>query len=284
MAQNASLSVLIPTKEQHPLLEKCLFSLEKAIDDSIKDSLHNKEDLKEFEVLVLDSSFDIEETRKVIEKTSIENVKLIPVEKWWNYSQLNNYGVQYADGDDLLFLNNDCYVSNQLFLYTPRYDCWYFHDIDIEGYILEYPDKKIQHAGIDLFRGVPNHRAFLSPMERYDTSKILDVDYVPAVTFALCSMKKDTYTQLGGLDNDYCFAYEDVDFCLRAWEEGMKVSILNKSLAVHEGAMSQGFSANPKATQSYNLGVFRRKWTDSRLKPILEKIQECNSKIEKVLH
>ena len=69
----------------------------------------------------------------------------------FNYSAINNFGVQYAKGEYLLLLNNDTEIINEdcleeLLGYCTR------SDVGAVGARLYYEDDTIQHAGDDRFR------------------------------------------------------------------------------------------------------------------------------------
>ncbi len=45
--------------------------------------------------------------------------------------------------------------------------------------------------------------------------------------------KKDTYIFLGGFDEKYYLYYEDVDICVRAWRESLRVGVETRVSAIH---------------------------------------------------
>src|ERR1039457_5600118 len=130
------ISILIPTRENYHLLAKCLYHIQEACANCSK--------FFKYETLVLDGSSDLDLTRQVLEQFDIPNLKLVPVEQWWNFSQINNYGVSISKGDYYLFLNNDCYLPNDFFERTGH------NQKELRGYILLFPDGSIQHAGVNL--------------------------------------------------------------------------------------------------------------------------------------
>ena len=75
----------------------------------------------------------------------------------FNYSALNNFGVQHAKGDYLLLLNNDVEIINkncfrELVGYCMR------EDVGIVGARLYYEDDTIQHAGVIIgLGGIAGH-------------------------------------------------------------------------------------------------------------------------------
>jgi O-antigen biosynthesis protein len=264
------ISVLIPTKNKPDLLNKCLRSLEIACSGCTEVK----------EIVVLDGGDNVDITVEQLRNFAIPKPTMIEVEKWWNYSQIHNYALKYLDTDNLLFLNNDCYLHPEFF------DLIEESKMETTGYLLVYPkvpgecnsgvdlkEHLIQHAGISLFRGVPNHIAFMSRVGYYNPPDFL---YVPAVTFACALVPYFIIDQIGCLDEEFNFGYEDVDFCLRSWEKGFKVKIDNSMLCLHEGAVSQdaAFRSLYKHSSSRNLDILRKKWPDKKLSEILAKVDK----------
>ncbi len=119
---------------------------------------------------------------------------VVKVVKWdgpFNYSAINNYGVEFTHGQYLLFLNNDIEEIDpdsidEMIGYVQR------EDVGICGARLLYPDEDIQHAGVIMGMGgiagaafVRTHDSDLSYMHRakciQDYSKL--VVYNPYAKF-----------------------------------------------------------------------------------------------------
>lgn len=75
------------------------------------------------------------------------NVKVVTWKEGFNFSAINNFGVQSAKGEYLLFLNNDTEiiekdVIQEMLGYCQR------EDVGAVGARLLYQDDTIQHAGV----------------------------------------------------------------------------------------------------------------------------------------
>ena len=68
-------------------------------------------------------------------------------EKGFNYPKINNYGVQYAKGEYILFLNNDTEIQNPDCLEEMLIHCSR-PEVGAVGARLFYEDGTIQHAGV----------------------------------------------------------------------------------------------------------------------------------------
>ena len=144
--ENPLVSIIIPNKDHVEDLDKCIKSIEekckyKNIEYIIIENNSCKETLDYYEVL----------------KNKNPKVKVVYYKGEFNYSAINNYGVQYAKGEYLLLLNNDTEVINpncidEMLGYCMR------SDVGIVGARLLYPDDTVQHAGVVIgFGGIAGH-------------------------------------------------------------------------------------------------------------------------------
>ena len=89
-----------------------------------------------------------------------------------------------------------------------------------KNYII--PDNTIQHAGIIL--GVGNitghsHKYFPQESNGY-FGRLKSVQNLSAVTGACLMIRKNVFEELGGFDERFVLAFNDVDLCLRLREKG----------------------------------------------------------------
>lgn len=97
-------------------------------------------------------------------------------------------------------------------------------DVGAVGAKLYYPDDTIQHAGVIMgINGSAGHshkgypRAAVGDLYRLVTAQ----DYM-AVTGACLMTKTALYRAAGGLDEEkFAVAYNDVDYCLKLWQQGL---------------------------------------------------------------
>jgi N-acetylglucosaminyl-diphospho-decaprenol L-rhamnosyltransferase len=90
----------------------------------------------------------------------------------------------------------------------------------------------------DSFRSLPTPFALLKRLVHSNTSHVdlIKEDYIHPDWIAgiiLC-MRRETFQQLGGMDESYYLYFEDVDFCCRARLAGFHVLLDTRVRAIHE--------------------------------------------------
>ena len=99
----ALVSVVIPNRDHVDVLKRCV------------DSLFQKNEYQNFEVIIVENNSEEPKTfayYKELQK-QYSNIKVVEWQgKQFNYSAINNYGVTFANGEYLLFLNNDTEIIN----------------------------------------------------------------------------------------------------------------------------------------------------------------------------
>lgn len=201
-------SIIIPNKDHKSDLDKCLKSIERST-------------YKNVEILIIENNSKEKETFAYYEQIQSEKIRVLHWEKEFNYSAINNYGVQHAKGDYLLFLNNDVEVINPDWIQEMVANCQR-KQVGIVGAKLYYPDKKIQHAGVIIgIGGVAGH-AFLGIPGEYTgyMHKASVQQNLSAVTAACMMVKRMVYEAVQGFTEELAVAFNDVDFCLKVREKG----------------------------------------------------------------
>jgi len=162
------------------------------------------------------------------------------------FSRANNQGAKLAQGEYLLFLNNDTQVIHgfaeemrRTFELDPR--------IGIVGcliYTMNLP-RKVQHAGICFTQDYVPYELGLpipsvAPGILNNDPRVSMVHEVPAVTAACMMVKKSVFEELGGFDEAYINGWEDTDLVLKARERGYKVWYTGKTYITHKHFGSMG--------------------------------------------
>ena len=193
---------------------------------------------------------------------------VVKVVKWdgpFNYSAINNYGVQFTHGQYLLFLNNDIEEIDpdsidEMIGYVQR------EDVGICGARLLYPDEDIQHAGVIMGMGgiagaafVRTHDSDLSYMHR---AKCIQ-DY-SCVTAACLLTKRSLFDQVGGFTEKLAVAFNDVDYCMKVRALGKLVVYNPYAKFYHYESKSRGMEDTPEKLARFHSEIltFGTTWKD----------------------
>jgi GT2 family glycosyltransferase len=172
-----------------------------------------------------------------------------------------NRGAREADGDYLVFLNDDTvplpgWLSGLLRTFRTR------PDAGAVGGRLVYPDGSLQEAGGVIYRDGTGANLGRGDYE-VDAplySFVRPVDYCSG---ALLATRASLFRALGGFDRRYRPAYyEDTDYCFGVRDQGASVYYQPRGTVVHaEGATSGTDPARGvKRHQARNRLIFVDKW------------------------
>ncbi len=203
---NPLISLVIPNMDHVDDLDKLLNSLKKST-------------YSNYEVIIVENNSKNKETFEYYEKITNEDkrIKVVKFEiNYFNYSAIVNYGVECANGEYIVMLNNDIeFITadwmEQMLMYVQR------PDVGICGAKLYFPDKTIQHAGVTIgTRGLAGHRnREISEKDFKKDDYINIVQDLSAVTAACFMVRKQLYIDMLGFDEKLAVAFNDVDFCLK---------------------------------------------------------------------
>lgn len=250
-------SILIPNRDHYDDLKACL------------DSVFEKTTYPNYEIVIVENNStqpalfpyygELQRTR--------DNVRVVT---WqgdggFNYPALNNFGAQYCTGEYLLLLNNDTRIITpdwiqEMLMYAQR------ADVGAVGAKLFYPDGTIQHAGVIVSTG---HE----PIHYYTGTRKTDTGYterlnlvqdVSAVTAACMLVRRSVWDEVGGLDEAFAVAYNDVDFCLRIRKAGYLVVWTPFAELEHFESKSRGIDGTAKKQQrrAAEVALLNSRWHD----------------------
>jgi O-antigen biosynthesis protein len=218
-------SIIIPTKDAPEMLERCLRSIS------------TNTSYPELEVILLDNN--------TTDPRALELMQQFPTRRLtipdpFNFSRANNRGAASAKGDFLVFLNNDTEILaadwlQHLLYYAEQ------PDIGAAGALLLYQDQTVQHAGVALgMRGTADHvmRGFANGGDGYAGS-LTCAREVSALTAACLMIRKTLFDEIGGFNEHFFTAYQDVDLCLRLRARGLRLIYTPQAVAVHHESVSR---------------------------------------------
>ena len=250
---NPLISVIIPNKDHTDDLDICL------------KSLYEKSSYKSFEVIIVENNSTEKETLEYYEKIKqrYENLKVVIWTGIFNYSAINNFGVSYAKGEYILLLNNDVEIINgscleEMLMFAQR------KDVGAVGAKLYYSDDTVQHAGVILgLGGTAGHahkhfgRSHPGYMARASIAQNLT-----ACTAACLMMRRDVFDEVGGLDESFEVAFNDVDLCMKIRKKGYLVVFTPYAELYHYESKSRGNDSTPEKLERFRgeIDRFKEKW------------------------
>ncbi|MFN6539003.1 MAG: glycosyltransferase [Nostoc sp. EkiNYC01] len=230
-------SIIIPTRDLGDILDQCLTSI------------FEKTTYPNYEVILIDNGSQEENTANIISKwqrKESSRFQCYRLDIPFNYSKINNYAVNQAKGDYLLFLNNDIEVITPDWI-DAMVEQTQRPSIGAVGALLLYPDNTIQHAGVIMgIGGVAGHSHKYYPADSpgyFD--QILTVNNYSAVTAACLMCKRETFEAIGGFEEELAVAFNDVDLCLKIVEKGYKNIYLPHVMLYHYESKSRGSDDQP---------------------------------------
>jgi len=224
-------SILVPTRDRAHLVRTCL------------DGLLRKTDYPDFEVIILDNdSVEPASMALFAELRADPRVRVLRVPGPFNFSSINNVGVQASTGEVLLFLNNDIEILDGGWLREMVGEA-VRPDIGCVGAKLLYGDGTVQHAGVMLQRGplamhvCRNDGATESGLDgRLAGTR----DYL-AVTGACLAVRRAVFEQVGGFDGEHLpIAFNDIDLCLKVNDAGYRNVCTPFASLLHLESASRG--------------------------------------------
>jgi glycosyltransferase involved in cell wall biosynthesis len=245
-------SLIILTRDKVSLLKQCI------------ESLFDRTSYKNFEVIVIDNGSIEEETFTYFDSLKKRaNVKVVRDDRPFNFSALNNVGVQHCSGEILGFLNNDLEFTSAAWLEKMVAQA-VRKEVGAVGARLLFPNNLLQHGGVILgIGGVAGHNHKGQPKEAagYFNRAILSQN-LSAVTAACILMRRDVFEQINGFDELLSVAFNDVDLCLRIRKEGYKIVYEPQAELYHHESASRGYENTPEKFARFEREVdfMKKRW------------------------
>ena len=262
------ISIIIANRDHMEDLERCV------------SSILDKSTYGNYEIIIVENNSTTHEIRDSygrllgceydpdrVQHSPDGKITIVTYKGEFNYSAVNNLGVQYATGEYILLLNNDTAVitvnwMEELLMYAQR------KDVGAVGAKLYYGDRTIQHAGVVIGLGAhrtAGHTHYKQPRQNLGyMGKLCYAQNVTAVTGACLLVKKELYMSVGGLDEGFAISLNDVDFCLKLREKGFLNVFTPFAELYHYESVSRGLDDSGEKAERYNRESekFREKWKE----------------------
>ena len=186
-----------------------------------------------------------------------DNTKLILNEKNSGFSAGNNIGIEESNGEYVVILNNDTYVTKGWMLDLVRH----FRRDPSLGLVGPVTNNIGNEAKIDI------NYSNMEEMERfsreYTSNHIRERIYVDTVAFFCVAIKREVIEKVGLLDEDFGRGFfEDDDYCIRARNAGYKIAIADDVFVHHHLSASFNKLKDEERQKLFeaNKAIFEAKW------------------------
>ena len=226
---NAKVSIIIPSKDNYEVLKTCIMSIV------------NKTKYNNYEIIVVDNGSNAKNKKSYSQLCEKVNARYHYEPMTFNFSKMCNIGAAMAEGQYLLFLNDDTEVIEGDWLRLMAGQAGLDH-CGAVGAKLLYPNSSlIQHCGIINLPAGPSS-AFAGMDDNipyYFSRNKLEYDYL-AVTAACLCVDKSKFEEVGGFDTELEVAYNDVDLCFKLYEKGYHNCVRADARLYHYESLSRG--------------------------------------------
>ena len=236
-ASTRLISVIIPSKDNPEILFRCIKTMEECTRAT------------PYEIIVVDNGSSEENQRRIRKTIDVHNesgekgsARYIYEPMEFNFSRMCNIGAQEANGELLLFLNDDIEIAKPGWLsyLSEKAKLPY---VGAVGMKLLYPNSDIiQHAGVVNVRVGPIHKLqYCSNREEHYFGFNKGVRNVIAVTGACLMIRASLFNEIGGFDEEhFAVSFNDIDLCLKVYEKGYYNVVRNNMYLYHHESLSRG--------------------------------------------
>jgi GT2 family glycosyltransferase len=242
-------SILIPTRNRHDLLRPCI------------DSLLPAAEKHDAEIMVIDNESSDPQTLRYLREVAQQGVAIVRAPGPFNFSHINNLAAAKAQGEILCFLNNDIVAQDAHWL-EEMASRLADETTGAVGAKLLWPSGVVQHGGVTLGVNFGCAHDFRDRIDR-DPGYFGALEVARetcAVTAACMLTRKSLFLELGGFDAlRFPVNFNDVDYCLRVREKGLRVVFTPHAVLTHHESASRG-KEDAAGRFRRELWTLRHKW------------------------
>jgi GT2 family glycosyltransferase len=240
-------AVVIPTYGPTEILEKAVRSIRRTTRP------------EHVRVIVADDGSAAEHRTALRAMAERHGFTLVQGEEQRGFASNCNRGIAAARPDEDVVLANSDVVAQPGWLEVLQHTAR-TADAGIVGAQLLYPDGTIQFAGA--VRN-PYHPGWFDHRFRGRRADLLEAAVqlpMLAVTGACMYIRRDVLDELGLLDDGYEMAFEDIDYCLKAWDAGHRVLYAPAAVLTHHESKTRGLVQGDRELRSQER--FWSRWGD----------------------
>ncbi|MEI7824502.1 MAG: glycosyltransferase [Chlorobiaceae bacterium] len=245
--------IIILTRDKPALIQACIKSI-------LKQTTYPN-----YSITIVDNGSEEQETHDLFSAWKQHHrISVFRDDSGFNFSRLNNKAIEHSKAEFICMMNNDITII------SPRWlDEMMGHalqaGVGAVGARLWYPNETLQHGGVILgMGGIAGHTAkhIKKGDPGYFGRACLQQDF-SAVTAACLLVRKAHYLSVGGFDeNNLTVAFNDVDFCLKLGEKGLRNLWTPYAEMYHHESASRGYENTPEkqARHKKEIEYMKKRW------------------------
>lgn len=244
-------TIIIPSYNDYDLVSQCIESIKKTTNE------------KMVRIVVVDDFCNLENSKK-LKTLEDKNINVILRDKNGGFAKAVNTGLRFSKKQypsfDVVLLNSDT-IAHKDWLAALQHGAYqHSKDVGIVGPKLLYKDGRIQSAGTFRNTELPewfDHYYRFKP-ENYGPANV--PQYCLSVTGACMYITNKTLNRIGFLDEKFPFAFEDVDYTIRAWNKGIKTLYYPASTLTHLESATRSLNKQITEKEKGSVRYFWSKW------------------------
>ncbi len=237
------------------------YNSEKYIEDCLESIL--KIEKYKVHIYVIDNGSK-DSSIEIINKIKNEQITLIKLEKNYGTTISRNKGLHLIKETDFIcILDSDTIINEKaieiMVNYLDKHE-----NVGITGPSMrgkdgtkQIPYRKFPTWKLKIYKAIPikyfNNKGEL--LEKYQIKELpedFECDYIISACWI---MRFNTYKRLGDLDEKIFYSPEDVEYCMRAWQQGLKVVHLKNAEIIHYYQRISKKKLISKANYTHLLGL-----------------------------
>lgn len=234
--------IVVPTavvkRKGVTLLYKMLDSLNLNENDSINKVIVVVDNL-------MDSGFDYTKGNKI---------QVVDFQEKFNFSAKVNLGLMYSSSEIVVIMNDDLVCKSKEWL-EHTLDSLSNPSVGIVGALLQYPNKNIQHAGIQFIENNPKHLFYQKDSNDIFFGELPKVYEVSAVTGAYMAIRRDSLKLVQNMDENFPNNFGDIDLCFKLRENNLRCIQNNNVVFEHLESATRKRGVEPK-----EISLLRFRW------------------------
>lgn len=234
--EGPAVAILIPTRNQHRVVARCI--------DSLAATTY-----RNYHIYLIDNDSDDPEAVRYFQSLHGDRISVLqianPPGAGFSYSRVNNRAVERTQGEEyLLFLNNDTEVIEPRWL-SQMVGWQRLPGVGSVGALLYFPNDTVQHAGIThklLWNVLPAPSFKLLPRSEPGYQNYLKLARDSAAQTAACLLTpRSVFIEHGMFDEiDFNVAYNDCDYGFRLCQNGLRNVYCPDAVLYHYEGLTRG--------------------------------------------